>query len=103
MSRSALTRLALVAATILVAGIAFSPAAEAAKLSKAELAAWKQSNVSCKAEAKGKKVGGYLARRKYVKSCIAADLKGKPNVDVEKIMKAMDSGALPSTRVDSHM
>lgn len=103
MARFAATHFAPGIATILFASLAFMPAAQAAKLSKAELAAWKQANVACKAEAKGKKVGGFLVRRKYVKDCIAKDLQGKPNVNVEKIMKAMDSGELPATRVDSHM
>jgi hypothetical protein len=56
----------------------------------------------CKAEAKGKKVK-WLARRKFVKGCIVESLKGYPNIDVEKIMKAMDTGKLPATHVEHPM
>jgi hypothetical protein len=94
---------AAIAGIVLLGSVAFVSTAEAAKLSKAELAAYKQANVACKAEAKGKKVGGFLARRKYVKNCIVEQLKGHPNIDVDKIIKAMDTGGLPQTQVESHM
>ena len=41
----------------LLVGIVFMPApADAARLTKAEKAAWNRASVSCKAEAKGKKI-----------------------------------------------
>jgi hypothetical protein len=94
---------AAIVGTVFLGSAAFISPAEAAKLSKAELAAYKQANVACKAEAKGKKVGGYFARRKYVKNCIVEALKTHPNIDVDKIIKAMDTGQLPTTAVESHM
>jgi len=103
MSRPAGMGFAAIVGIVFLGSVAFVCPAEAAKLSKAELAAYKQANVACKAEAKGKKVGGFLARRKYVKNCIIEALKGKPDVDVEKIIKAMDTGQLPTTYVESHM
>ena len=78
----------------LVAGILLMPATAEAKLTKAEKAAWKQANVSCKAEGKGKKLG-WLKRRKFVKGCILETLKGYPNINVEKVMKEMDTQKLP--------
>jgi hypothetical protein len=85
----------------LLVGIVFMPApADAAKLTKAEKVAWSRANVSCKAEAKGKKVK-WLQRRKFVRGCIVETLKGYPNINVEKIMKEMDTGKLPATLVDN--
>ena len=74
----------------LVAGIVLMPATAEAKLTKAEKAAWTQANVSCKAEGKGKKLG-WFKRRKFVKGCILQSLKGYPNINVEKLMKEMDT------------
>jgi hypothetical protein len=88
-SRSLMT----ITAALLV-GIVLVPATAEAKLTKAEKAAWKQANVSCKAEGKGKKLG-WLKRRKFVKGCIVETLKGYPNVNVEKVMKEMDTQKLP--------
>jgi hypothetical protein len=88
-SRSLMT----ITAALLV-GIVLMPATAEAKLTKAEKAAWKQANVSCKAEGKGKKLG-WLKRRKFVKGCIVETLKGYPNVNVEKVMKEMDTQKLP--------
>jgi len=84
---------ATVIAALLVS-VALMPTPAHAKLTKAEKAAWKQANVSCKAEGKGKKLG-WLKRRKFVKGCIVETLKGYPNINVEKIMKEMDTGRLP--------
>ena len=78
----------------LLVGIILMPATAEAKLTKAEKAAWKQANVSCKAEGKGKKLG-WLKRRKFVKGCIVETLKGYPNINVEKVMKEMDTQKLP--------
>jgi hypothetical protein len=88
-SRSLMT----ITAALLV-GIVLVPATAEAKLTKAEKAAWKQANVSCKAEGKGKKLG-WLKRRKFVKGCIVETLKGYPNINVEKVMKEMDTQKLP--------
>ena len=84
-------------ATVIAAlfvSVALMPSPAHAKLTKAEKAAWKQANVSCKAEGKGKKLG-WMKRRKFVKGCIAETLKGYPNINVEKVMKEMDTQKLP--------
>ena|ERR1700752_131116 len=87
----------------LLVGIVFMPApADAARLTKAEKAAWNRASVSCKAEAKGKKIK-WLSRRKYVKGCIVQSLKGYPNINVEKLIKEMDTRKLPVTYVDQYM
>jgi hypothetical protein len=60
--------------------------AEAAPVSQADKAAVKQAIVACKAEAKGKKVK-WLSRRKYVNQCVAEALKGRPDMDVNQLLK----------------
>ena|SRR5437763_2138609 len=85
MSHPASTLLAGVIATILVAGIAGSTPV-AAKISKAEKVALKQATVACKAEAKGKKIS-WLARRKFVKTCIVTTLKERPDINVTKLIR----------------
>ena len=92
--RQAASRSLMTITAALVAGIVLMPATAEARLTKAEKAAWKQANVSCKAEGKGKKLG-WLKRRKFVKGCIIETLKGYPNVNVEKVMKEMDTQKLP--------
>jgi hypothetical protein len=83
--------------------ISFMPApAEAAKMTKAEKAAWTQANVACKGQAKGKKLG-WLARRKFVKGCLTEALKGYPNIDIESLMRDVRGRTLPATRVESHI
>ena len=93
-------------AAALLVGIVFMPttadAARATRLTKEEKVAWNRANVSCKAEAKGKKVK-WLGRRKVVRGCILETLKGYPNINVEKIMKEMDTGRLPATYVEHPM
>jgi len=100
-ARSSVTTIAA-----LLVGIVLMPAsadaARATRLTKAEKVAWDRANVSCKAEAKGKKVK-WLQRRKFVRGCVLETLKGYPNIDVDKIMKAMDTGRLPGTPVEDHM
>ena len=59
---------------------------EAARLSNADKVALKQAIVACKAQAKGRKIK-WLARRKYVNSCVSEALKEHPNVDVIKLIK----------------
>jgi hypothetical protein len=73
-------------ATVLASGAALMPApAEAASMSKAEKVALKEVIISCKAEAKGKKVK-WLARRKYVNHCVAQAL-NRPTIDVIQLLK----------------
>ncbi len=57
-----------------------------AKMSKAEKVALDEAVHSCKAEARGKKVK-WLARRKYVNSCVGERLKDHPNMDVGRLLK----------------
>ncbi len=103
MSKCPIKALAIVVGIVLGAGIVFTfTPAEAAKLSAADKAAFKRANVACKAEAKGKKVA-FLQRRKYVKGCLVEALKDRPNVNVDLMMRAMDTKKLPATQVDSHM
>jgi hypothetical protein len=79
----------------LLVGVVLTPAtADAARLTKAEKAAWNRANVSCKAEGKAKKLG-FFARRRFVKGCIVQSLKGYPNINVERILKTMDTKKFP--------
>jgi hypothetical protein len=67
-------------ATVLVSGTAFIPTpAEAAT----DGSAIKAATAACKAEAKGQKMG-WLARRKYVKNCVARTVKLTP-AEIAKI------------------
>jgi hypothetical protein len=91
-----------ISAALLVGMVLMPPPADAAKLTKAEKVAWNRASVSCKAEAKAKKLG-WFARRKFAKACIAESLKGHPNINVEKLMKAMDTRKLPRTYVEWYM
>ena len=61
-------------------------AGAAARVSKADEIALKEAIVACKAEAKGKKMG-WLAGRKYVNKCVAEALKGRPNINVNQLLK----------------
>ena len=94
--------LATLASALLTIVVLMPSTADAARLTKAEKVAWNRASVSCKAEAKAKKLG-WFARRKFAKACIAESLKGYPNVNVEKLMKAMDTGKLPRTYVEWYM
>ena len=72
---------------MLVAGATLTPvSAEAATISKAEKLAADEAIHSCKSEAKGKKVA-WLKRRKYVKQCVLEALKGRPSVDLNKLLR----------------
>jgi hypothetical protein len=84
-SRLATASFGVVIAAIVVAGIAGSTPV-AAKISKAEKLALKQATVACKAEARGKKVR-WLARRKFLKTCIVRSLKENPSIDVTKLIR----------------
>jgi hypothetical protein len=85
MSHVATNLLAGAIATILVAGVVGSTPV-AAKVSKAEKVALKQATVACKAEARGKKIR-WLARRKFVKTCIVRALKEHPDIDITKLIR----------------
>jgi hypothetical protein len=86
MSRFAAALFTGIIATALASGTALMPApAEAASISKAEKVALKEAIISCKAEAKGKKVK-WLARRKYVNHCVAQAL-NRPTMDVIQLLK----------------
>ena len=87
MSRFAAARSTCMIAMVLAIGTALVPLpAAAARVSKADEIALKQAIVACKAEAKGKKMG-WLAGRKYVNKCVAEALKGRPNVNVNQMLK----------------
>jgi hypothetical protein len=86
MSRFAAALFTGIIVTALAGGTALMPApAEAASMSKAEKVALKEAIISCKAEAKGKKVK-WLARRKYVNHCVAQAL-NRPTIDVIQLLK----------------
>jgi len=87
MSRFAAARSTCMIAMVLAIGTASVPLpAAAARVSKADEIALKQAIVACKAEAKGKKMG-WLAGRKYVNKCVAEALKGRPNMNVNQLLK----------------
>jgi hypothetical protein len=86
MSRFTSALFTCIIATVLASGTALMPTpAEAASMSKAEKVALKEAIISCKAEAKGKKVK-WLARRKYVNHCVAQVL-NRPTIDVIQLLK----------------
>jgi hypothetical protein len=91
-------------ATVLVSGSAFMPTpAEAAKLSKADKALLKETTVECRAQAKAKKLG-WLASRKFVKSCVIQALKDRPNINVYLLeLDHPNMKNLPVTKVKDHM
>ena len=103
MSRFATTLFTCMIATALGGGgaaLTRTPA-EAAPVSNADKAALKQAIVACKAEAKGKKVK-WLSRRKYVNQCVAENLKGRPNIDVNQMLKDHpDMKDLPKEQFDA--
>jgi hypothetical protein len=98
---TARTFAALLATLAVAFAFAVTPA-DAARMSAAEKAAAKQATVSCKAEAKGKKVP-LLQRRKYVRECLVQALKAHPNINVDAVMKTISTRELPHTKVDAHM
>lgn len=83
MSNSARGLFVCVLATTFIGGAALADA-QAAKLSNADKIAIKQATVSCKAEARGKKIR-WPKSRTYVKDCLKESLKDRPNVDVNKL------------------
>ena len=76
-----------VTAVLLVSVAAVMPRpAEAANPSKADKAALKRAIVSCKAEAKGKKIK-WLSRRKYVNNYVTEAMKDHPNIDITTLLR----------------
>ena len=87
MSRFAAARSMCMIAMVLAIGTVSVPLpAAAARVSKADEIALKEAIAACKAEAKGKKMG-WLAGRKYVNKCVAQALKGRPNMNVNQMLK----------------
>jgi hypothetical protein len=66
-------------------------------MSRAEKVALKEAIISCKAEAKGKKVK-WLARRKYVYQCVAEALKGRPSIDIDEVRRGVNMKLLRPQR-----
>jgi len=83
-------------AGIIVTVLISSAPAQAARMSDADKTALKQATVSCKAEAKAKKLG-WFARRRYVKTCLIQSLKDHPRIDVDLIYPNIK--ALPETKI----
>jgi hypothetical protein len=86
MSRFAAALSTCMIAMVLAIGTLVPLPAAAARVSKADEIALKEAIVACKAEAKGKKMG-WLAGRKYVNKCVAEALRGRPNVNVNQMLK----------------
>lgn len=80
MSKFVTASFAGIIATVLVS----NAHAQTARMSNADKTALKQATVSCKAEAKAKKLG-WFARRRYVKTCLVQSLKDHPTIDVDLI------------------
>ena len=73
--------------TVLLGGTALMAShAEAARMTKAEKVTLRDATVACKAEAKGKKIR-WLAKRKFVNTCVAKALKGHPDVNVMQLVR----------------
>ena len=70
MSRFVTALFAGIIATVLVSGTAFMPTPAEAAMSAADKAALKEKTAECTKQAKDQKLG-WLARRKFVKSCVA--------------------------------
>ena len=86
-----------IVATALVSGTTFMPTpAEAAKTSSPEKVALNEATVACKAKAKGQKIG-WLARRKFISSCVTEALKEHPSMDVNQLHRGRNVKGLPST------
>ena len=74
--------------TVLVGSAALiSSHAEAARMTKAEKVTLREATVACKAEAKGKKIRWWLAKRRFVKTCVAKALQGHPDVNVMQLVR----------------
>lgn len=103
MVRFQINRLVGMIGVALVIGAGLMPTpTEAARLTKAEKAAWKQAKVACKEAAKGKKLG-WLARRKLVTGCLQDTLKDYPGIDVEKRMYGVKRKPAPPLHTQDFM
>lgn len=90
----------IVTATV-IGSVAFvNTQAGAATMSKADKAALKEATLSCKHEAKGKKIR-WPASRAYVRDCVKEALKDHPNISVIKLY--IDDPDMPVTQVKDHM
>lgn len=86
-----------IVATVLVSGATFMPTpAEAAKTSSPDTVALKEATVACKAKAKGQKIS-WLARRKFISSCVTEALKEHPRMDVDQLHRERNVKGLPSS------
>lgn len=90
-----------IVATVLVSGATFMPTpAEAAKTSSPDTVALKEATVACKAKAKAKAKGqkiSWLARRKFISSCVTEALKEHPRMDVDQLHRERNVKGLPSS------
>jgi hypothetical protein len=84
----------------LLASIAMSTPAEAAKLSNAERVALEKATAACKEEAKGMKFSWHwLKHRKYVNNCIIRTaVQADPSVDIWQIRRAVNMKGLQGQR-----
>ncbi len=86
-------------ATVLVTGTTLMPTpAEAAKRSSPDTIALNEATVACKAKAKakGQKIS-WLARRKFISSCVTEALKEHPSMDINQLHRGRNVKGLPST------
>jgi hypothetical protein len=101
MSHFAKTLSAGLIASVLAGGTTFMPMpAEAARISKADRVALKEAVVACKAEARGKKVR-WLARRKFVNTCVASALKSR-GLGIDVIQATVNAKKLPTQHYDDY-
>jgi hypothetical protein len=85
-------------ATVLISGIAFMPvAAEAAKLSKAEMVVLEKATAACKVQAKGMKFNWHWRKRqKYVRNCIIRRaVRIDPTINISEVAKTVNMMDLP--------
>jgi hypothetical protein len=86
-----------IVATVLVSGATFMPTpAEAAKTSSPDRVALQEATAGCKAKAKGQKIS-WLARRKFISSCVTEALKEHPSMDVNQLHRGRNVKGLPSS------
>jgi hypothetical protein len=86
-----------IVATVLVSGTTFTPTpAEAAKTSSPDRVALNEATVACKAKAKGQKIS-WLARRKFISSCVTETLKEHPSMDINQLHREPNVKGLPSS------
>jgi hypothetical protein len=94
----ATTLIAGTTATVLISGIAFMPvAAEAAKLSKAEMVVLEKATAACKVQAKGMKFNWHWRKRqKYVRNCIIQRaVRIDPTINISEVAKTVNMMDLP--------